>query len=900
LALIPQAVFSTASFSGQYLRFERLVPELGGMPVAGISSVLQDKQGFLWFGTSAGLARYDGYSFAFYPPESSHDEFSSSLTVYPIFEDSAGDIWVGTHGEGLLRFDKTAETFVQYRRGSQQAGRLSGDIVLAIQEDRKGNLWIGTRLNGLNRFERGTGSFVRFSLDPEVEGIWDLLVDRQGFLWVGTQDGGLFKVDPETGEAINYRFILDNPRSLGSNTVWSIFEDSAGRIWVGTNGGGLNEYVAEEDCFLRFYGDGDHPRDLSGSTIAAIAEDVAGRLWIGTTWNGLRIWDRETGEYVIYKHDPQDPESLSDDNIAAIARDACGIMWVGTARGGISKCLADQVKFHHFKRNPYNPRSLSRSDVGALLVDRSGRLWVGLNEGLDRIDGRTGVVTRFGSRSPENIGLNTGGIQAILEDRAARIWLGTDNGLLRLDPRTGAFLRHLKDPAGLNGLSNNKIYALCEDRSEPGVLWIGTHAGLNRFDTRRSRWTRFVYDPSDASSLSGNIIRAILEDRAGGLWVGTSHGLNRMDKATGRCVRYVHNIRDRAGTGIINNIVHWILEDRKGVLWVGTEGGMSRFDSRKGEWTSFSQDEGLPGSLVGGILEDERGFLWISTNHGLSRFDPGSGLFTNFGVFDGIQGLVFNPGACFKAPDGKMFFGGVNGFNSFDPAAVGKNSCIPPVVWAGLSRYGRNLKAGRPFGSAGGLKIPYKFGFVTMEFAALCFVHPARNRFAYRLEPRDREWIDLGFDHSVSLSSLDPGTYVLRVKGANPDGVWNEEGLEIPIEIIPPFWRTAWFFGIVAVFLTSGLILAVRTLRKIRSASSVVGDSLEELTGKYPLTAREQEILHLVLQGASNKDIGKKLFISASTVRNHIYNIYQKLGVSNRLELINMISKDARKKDLKS
>ncbi len=884
---------SAASAQDRFYRFERLLPDHGGTAVTGISSIFQDGEGFLWFGTAAGLARYDGYRFDFRSPEAGDQSLRPSVVVYPAIEDSSGEIWFGTHGEGLCRLDGSRRTFIRYTHDPRNPGSLSGDIVLALEEGRDGDLWIGTRLNGLNRFDRDRDSFTRVPLEPEAAGIWDLIIDRRGRLWVGTQDEGLYRVDPETGESVNYRFILDNPRSLGSNTVWTLFEDREGTIWIGTRGGGLNAYDAEADAFRRYTQAGDLPRALVRTTVTALSEDRAGRLWIGTGGDGLRVWDRKTGEYVVCKNDPLDPETIGSDSITAIERDTSGIMWVGTSRGGINKCLADEVKFRHFKRNPHSPQTLSRNDVRSLMVDSTGRLWIGLDEGLDRIDRKNDVVTRLDLRPEAGKGPASGSVQAILEDRVGRIWIGTGlGGLVVYDPRSGGLRFHRRDPARPEGLASNWINVLLRDGEDRDVLWVGTNRGLNRFDTRRGLWRRFVREPSDAAGLSGNLIQALAEGPDGSLWVGTNAGLNRMDKATGKCLRYVHDLRVPLGNGLNNNNIHWIHWGRDGGLWIGTDAGMNRFDPARNEWRSFTSSDGLSGSVVAGILEDGTGRLWLGTNRGLTRFDPETEEFTNYRIHDGIQDNMFNPGACHRAADGEMFFGGINGYNVFDPEAVQENPFVPPLAWTKLTRAGRDLGLMEPFVEGKELQIPYKIGFVTLEFAALSYHAPERNQYAYRLAPRDEGWIDLGTGRSVSISSRLPGRYQLRVKAANPDGVWNEEGLEISVWIIPPFWRTGWFAGAAALFLITGALILVRMWRKLKAASAVASESLEKVVSKYRLTVREEEILRLVLEGAGNKDIEKKLFISASTVRNHIYNIYQKIGVKNRLELINQIGKN--------
>jgi len=886
-----------ASTPGRFYRFERIIPEIQGTEVTGISSLFQDREGFLWLGTANGLVRYDGYRFVLPPPRSGGAALPADLSVYPAIEDSRGEIWIGTHGQGLFKFDKYAGTFIQYRHDPQRSDSLSGDIVLAVQEDRNGNLWVGTRLNGLNHFDRRTDSFTRVLLAPEAKAVLEVLTDRNGMIWAGTLESGLFKIDPGTGDMVNFRCIPGDNHSLGSDTVWTVFEDGEGTIWVGTKNGGLNRYDPEKKDFVRFYGGSDFPDDLAVQTITAIAGDPAGRLWLGTVSDGLRIWDRKTGEYILCRHDPQDPESVGDDNITSLFRDASGIIWVGTVRGGLNKCLAGQAKFEHYKRNSSNPRSLSRNDVRALLEDTSGRIWVGLDRGVDRIDRELGVVAHFDFGPADKAAPSPGAVRAIREDRTGHIWLGTEgDGLAWIDPATGTIARHHNDSQNPNSLSHNRVNTLWMDRQNPDVVWVGSQRGLNKFEAKMGRWTRFLNDPADPASLSGNIITALHEDRAGFLWVGTREGLNRLDKATGRCERYVSRLEDRPGSSINDNIIHCIHEGRDGALWIGTDSGLNRFDRTKGEWRVFAQKEGLGGDVVCGILEGAGGALWVSTNRDLYRLDLETERITKYGVYDGLQGSAFNPGASFKNSEGRMYFGGANGFNAFHPEDVGKNPFVPAVVWTALYRNDQEVTLPRSPSVLRDLTLSYKSGLAPFEFAALVFTAPDLNTFAYRLEPRDAEWTTLIPDHRVSLYDIGAGEFTLRVKAANPDGVWNEEGIAIELRVLPPFWRTWWFTLVAAAFVLSAVVMAARAWNKVRSAPLTRGENIEEVIRASGLTAREQDILRLVLQGASNKDIGKKLFISPSTVRNHVSNIYQKIGVNNRLELINLIGRKAQKR----
>ena len=897
LLLLVKLLVSQPSYPGRFHRFERLTFRAEAPVSVGISSVCQDSQGFLWLGTSAGLARFDGYRLVFFYPQDSQQPAPEQIGVYPVTLSASGDIWFGTSGQGLFRLSPETGQMINYRHDADLPGTLSDDNVMAVQEDLQGDLWVGTRSGGLNRFDQATGTFARVLLGPGTDVVWDVLAERHGTIWVGTLEAGLFRIDPASGDSRNYRFQPDDFASLGSDTVWTVFEDEAGSIWVGTKNGGLCRYVPETDAFARFYGGDDSPHDLASQTITAVTEDDSGRLWLGTASDGLRIWDPRTSEYLFRRHDPQDRETLGDNSVTSLFRDITGIIWVGTVGSGLNKCLADRVKFAHFKHEASDPRSLVHSDVRALWADGDGTLWVGTKSGLDRWDTATGRVTRAlqGARmDPED---PTGRVvTSLVRDGRGVIWLGTESaGLIEFDPRTGLAVRHRRDPKAPDSLSHNRINALWLDRERPDLLWVGTQRGLNGLETRTRKWTSFRYDPQNADGLSSNIITAIDEAGPGFLWVGTTSGLNRLDKATGRCEAFVRRFEDPPGTNISNNTVNCLRAGRDGRLWVGTDGGLNRFDRAAGRWEIYAEKDGLAGAVVRGILEDSAGSLWVSTNRGLSRLDPEPEKFTSFGLRDGLQGLGFNRAACAGGADGTMYFGGANGFNAFNPADLRKDPFVPPVVWTAFYRNNEEVKLPGTVLVRRDLPLTYKSGLVTLEFAALDFAAAELNSFAYRLEPRDNEWISIVPDHRVSLYDLEPGRYTLRVKASNPDGVWNEEGIAVEITLLPPFWKTWWFRLIAAAGLLFGAALAFRVWRKIKDSPSGLGGDLDGIIGSYDLTAREREILRFVLQGASNKDIEGKLFISASTVRNHIYNIYQKLGVRNRLELINRVGRDARK-----
>ncbi len=884
IVLLSAPQLSADTFPGRFYRFERLAPRTETVSMVGVSSICQDAEGFLWIGTSAGLARYDGYRFVFFQALANSGAPSAPTAILPVTPARNGDLWIGTKGQGLQAFSTDTQTFARFLDQGQGSSGPADDIVLAVQEDAAGDLWVGTRSLGLIHYDRRTRASSTVPLDPKPEVVWDVLVDSAGSVWVGTLGAGLFRIDPDTGRTVRFRSDPADPRSLGSDTVWTVFQDGSGTIWAGTKEGGLNRFDVRDGGFTRFFGAGDFPDDLASLTITAIEEDQAGRLWLGTSGEGVRIWDRRTGEYTVCRHDPQDPESLGDDGVSSIFEDRSGVVWIGTVRGGLNKCLAGKAKFEHYKHNPSDPRSIGRDSVQSLWEDGSGALWVGSKSGLQRIDRKTGASPKL-----------SGSVLAILGDRHGVLWLGTESeGLIRFEPSTQRLERFLFRPGRSGGPLSNRIHALLEDASDPDVLWVGTQRGLNRLDARTGDWTRFVRDARVPDSLVNPVVTALYDDRLGAIWVGTRGGLSRLDKSTGRCANFINHLGDQPGAGLSNNSINCLSGGRDGALWVGTEAGLDRLDRATGEWRHYGLKDGLGGEVVCGILEDGAGRLWLSTNRGLTRFDPRTGRFANFGLHDGLQGRVFSPRAAAEGGDGLMFFGGGNGINVVRPDDVPHDPVAPPLVWTAFYRNNVEMELPGPLSSRHDLVLSYKMGLITFQFAALSFTAPELNSFAYRLDPLEAAWAPLVPGHSVSFYNLRPGRYTLRVKAANPDGVWNEEGLAIALTVLPPFWKTWWFLLIVAAFLASGTALAVSAWRKIKAAPRTLGDDLESAIGAFGLTDREEEILRLVLKGARNKDIERALFISASTVRNHISNIFRKLGVRSRLELINRIGRNSR------
>jgi signal transduction histidine kinase/streptogramin lyase len=403
----------------------------------------------------------------------------------------------------------------------------------------------------------------------------------------------------------------------------------------------------------------------------------------------------------------------------------------------------------------------------------------------------------------------------IYEDQAGLLWIGTyDNGLNSFDPETERFTRYQEDPndpSSFKGLTVTEIY-----QDSQGILWIGSlGGGLNKYDQERGSFTHFQTDPNDPESINSNSIFSIYEDQQGLLWIGTlGDGLIKFDRENEKFTHVQSDSKD--SSSLSNNFVVSIFQDREGILWFGTAGGLNKFDPQKGTFTQYREKDGLSNDWVYGILEDEQGNLWLSTNNGLSKFNSHTETFKNFDVSDGLQSNEFNGLSYHKSNSGEMFFGGINGFNVFFPNQIMENPTIPPIVLTSLAQDGEQVDLGIAVDSVTEATLKWPDNSFEFEFAALSFAHPEKNQYAYYLEGFEETWNEVGTRRYGQYTRLPGGNYTLRVKGSNNDGIWNEVGTAVEITIVPPFWDTWWFRGVVflAVLGTifGGYRLRVRSL----------------------------------------------------------------------------------------
>lgn len=825
LALVLAAATGAHTQTGS-VKFDQISLEQG-LSQSTVNAIVQDGQGFLWFGTQDGLNRYDGYTVTVFKHTRNDSLTISDNGIWSLARDTNGDVWIGTMRGGLSRYSVERGTFTHYRHDPDDPTTISEDNVTSVFLDSRGILWAGTLTRGLNRYDPQTGDFLHFEHNEHDSAsladntVWTIAEDAKGQLWIATWGGLCRYVPPESGSSpgspaasgsfVRYRHNVSNPASPSSDNIRTLLVDRRQRLWIGTWGNGLDCFEPAAGTIRHFAYAPNNPSSVSSNLILSLHEDAAGMIWVGTNDAGLNLLDPATGIARRFTHDPSALHSLNNSIVCSLYEDQAGILWIGTGAGGVNCYDRLKNRFTHYHSRQNNPHDLSGNDVWALLEDRAGYLWIGTyGNGLNRFDRTTGTFTRFDHLAGKVHGLSHNNVLALCESRSGALWVGTEGGGLdRLDRTTGIFSHYRHDPHDAKTIAQDEITVLLEDRN--GILCIGTNgSGFDRLDPSTGRVTHYPPDEKNPGALPAGSILSLLEDHEGMIWIGMyGGGLARLNPADNSMRLFTYDPAER--NSINNATVLSLYEDSARTLWIGTYGGgLNRFDRRTNSWHHITETDGLPNDVIYGILPDRRGNLWLPTNKGLARYSPASGTVRVFDASDGLQGNEFNQGAYHRSRKGEIFVGGNNGFNAFFPDSIADNRNIPPVYLTSFRVFDRTIPLPRALSAMRSIELAHDQNSLSFEFVALNFTSPAKNHYAYKLEGLDDEWIQAGTRRYVSYTNLDPGRYVLRVKGSNNDGIWNETGTTLAMRIVPPYWRTWWFRALAIAAIAGILFLMYR------------------------------------------------------------------------------------------
>ena len=827
---------------GKDIRFTHYSTEQG-LSENRVDHMLQDAQGFLWFGTYNGLDRFDGYHFLVYKPEANNPNSLGGVMIYSLFQDRSGALWIAVD-QGLDRFDPISQKFTHFYSNASDPGSPSGHVE-HITQDRDGMLWLATR-EGLDRLDPASLRFTHYRNNPNdphslaSNDTRYVLEDRQGTLWVATAAG------PDAFDRRAGKVIRHYPSSW-QPPLDRIYEDRSGTLWLSaTRRGGLTSLDRKTGVFTTYIFFDQWPEVPGTRGCSAILEDHHGMLWLGTKPDGVVKFDRQRREFTRYRNEPGYPTSLNSNEAISLVEDREGGIWVGTATGGVNRFPSEPTPFTIYRSKPGSTSGLDQDSVVSVFKDSQGILWIATRE-LIQLDRKTGRYT-FYRHDPANPGsISADIVSATIEDRAGFLWVGTwGGGLNRFDRRTGRFKVYRHDPANSASLSNDFIMYLLLDRE--GNVWAGTEDGVNRLDARTGRFTVFRF-PGQRDS---RMYPALTQDVDGSIWMGTyEQGLQHLDVQSGKIVAYVHNPKVRGS--LSNNRVNDLYVDHSGTLWVATQDGLDRFDRNTGEFTDFNERDGLANNAAVGLQEDRAGYLWVATTSGLSKFDPQSGSFKNYYASDGLAGNEFeNTHVHFKSADGEMLFTGWKGITAFYPDRVVERPYVPPVIFTDFRLFNKPVLPGeksvlrKSISYTDALTLSHRQNIFSIEFSSLSYANPQRNRYRYMLEPLEKTWNEVGSEQRwVTYTTLPPGRYTFRVQGSSSSGVWNVKGVSVALTILPAWYQTMWFRVLSAAALLALLWAAyqlrVRSIEKRHRELELAAEKLQRSEAYLSAAERASE-----------------------------------------------------------
>jgi diguanylate cyclase (GGDEF)-like protein len=802
-------VFSVSASATPPLSVQRYSLE-EGLSQQAVNTIVQDSEGFMWFGTEDGLNRFDGYEFRQLRHDRGDNETLPNGWISSLVASEDG-LWIATDGSGVV--------FRNVLTGKLDAPAQLRDApdlqrVRTMARDRLGRLWIASRDAGIGIFDARTNELRRLRYAPTEpnslsdNAVYSILHLRSGDTLLGTARG----LDRLSAANLDVSRIALPPELIPHGQplrVRALAESPDGMIWVGTDAG-LGRYDPRGDRWRVYRQNLQGNSGLPDNRVQSLLIDSQGRLWVGLI-NGLSWFDSATESFSSYHRDAAEPRSLPDDYIVSLFEDRGGSLWIGTKSGGLAKWNPRTWSFGHFRASA--EEGFTDRNITSFAEDKLGRLWIGtFGSGINLLDRASSRVTPVRHVSGARGSLSDDRVMTMLESSEGDVWVGTmGGGLNHFDPRTLKAEVFMHDPAVPTTLAAPGVMSLAEVDKQ---LWVGTFGGgISRFDARTRRFENLRPGPEDGLHLSSGRVTALARDRSGHVWIGTDGGgLNVWDMKTRRLYYYKRDAK-RLDT-LSADTIYCILVDDTGGVWIGTRGGgLDRVLNPQEaphnlRFANISEAQGLPNNTVYGLRADGTGNIWISTNFGLARLDPRSSAIQRFHRLHGLQAEEFNFGAHYRDRSGKLFFGGAAGFNAFYPEMLEFNERPPRVVLTQFLKLNTPGIADVPEERIERVSLGHHEDVITLKFAALDFADPRANRYEYKLDGFDNDWVRADERRAATYTNLPGGQYVFRVRASNSDGVWSTQDLALPIEVAPSPWMSpfAWLtYALSAVFLLLGV-----------------------------------------------------------------------------------------------
>ncbi|MCB1569809.1 MAG: diguanylate cyclase [Xanthomonadales bacterium] len=799
-----------------------------------VTALVQGPDGLIWIGTQQGLVRYDGYTFERFRFDPDKPDSLAGNYVRSLAFAKDGRLWIGTLGNGVSIYDAAKNAFKNHVHIADGDGSPANDRVDALAADADGGMWIGTN-GGLDYVAPGSNTFVHFAHGaagtPNDDRIRSLLIDRRGDLWVGSWSGlnrrraGSDRFE-DLGEAD------PSGASLHGRNVLRLYEDSAGQVWFGTpeHGGGWIEPDSARVEWLLLADGSD--ASLANAWVTGVADAGNGELWMATYGGGVHIIDLATHRIIGHlRHDASLRSSVGSDEIAPLMVDRSGLLWVGTWGAGLQTFNTRNTTFRMIHASKVQANALSLGDVQSVMVARDGIVWVGTaGNGIDLLDMERGVVGGYRVDKGKPGALTNGIVTAMAQSRDGTVWAGTrQGGVFRRDPGQDRFRHYTSE----QGLIDNYVHRLLP--MPDGSLWIGTSGGLNHFDPVTETFTTVSTEDQPAAPFAEQI-DALARDPAGNLWIGGETGLFVLGPGAERLQRIAHDPADP--TSLSNDDVNAMLVDRAGTLWLSTARGFDRlksWDRSHAVFESISQRVGVPGDSIGtNIMQDKQGRIWADVH---AMIDPSDWRLHEFDEADGFRLGVSWIRSYAQLGDGRMLFGGSEGIAVVDADRLQEWHYDPPIVITELS------VEGVPLRPANQVELPAETRSFSVGFAALDYSDPKSNRYQFRLDPYDRDWIDTPATRRIATyTHLDPGAYTLKVRGSNRVGDWASQPLSIAIRQQAAWYQAQPFRVAVALAILFAFYLIYRLrVRQLQAQRRALDAKVRERTADLQLAMHQLE-----------------------------------------------------------
>ena len=772
-----------------------------------IQCIYQDHFGFMWFGTQEGLNKYDGYRIEVFKYHSDDKNSISANHITAISEDKQGNLWVGTRTGGLNMLNRTTNTFTRYQNSDKDKNSIDSNQVNVLLRDSQSNIWVGTPA-GLNLMSKGSPHFKRIPLSSlakqhAVEDVRAIFEDSRQNVWIGTTGKlTLLKTNAKGLYTFQHQY-----KNEDGNNINAIIEDDRGNIWIGSDNG-LKVFNKNTGTFSSHSIKPDLNSEGGRNPIYCLVKDAGDRFWIGSNTT-LQLFDAASRTLVPISDRTDGDSHMPNDGIYSLYQDSAHCLWIGTTSQGILKFDRNLTIFESYKASLTNTPS-AKNIIRGIAEDDAGNLYIATDAGLEHFDRRSLSYQKYIYQRHNRNSLSSNYTSTVIfSKKSGLVWIGTySNGIDLFNPKTGGF-EHITTKTKDRRLNSNAIDILMEDRL--GRVWIGTDGGgINMYDPASNKVFTYVHNRLQPdSSLCDDTVLALSEDRTGKIWIGGySKGISILDPQ-----RNTFSQLNTKNSKLTSDVVSCFHQDVKGNMWIGTQGGgLNRYDHKTGMITSITEENGLISNSINYISEDATGKLWISTNRGIVSLDPEKIILRNFTKVNNLKTMEFNLGSGSKLRTGEIVMGSINGFNIINPAHLNYNINRPEIVFTGLQLFNKpvTLKSGntplkKTLLTSKELTLDYTQSVITISFAALDFTSPEYNQYSYFLTGFDQEWNNTGNMHTASYTNLNPGTYHLKVKAANNDGIWSDKEASLIIHIKSPYWMTWWFKFAVVLLLATAL-----------------------------------------------------------------------------------------------